>query len=431
MFHVSPYSRFFGLFTNNDNFLTIHDMIFLRPSAVFALITGLAALAGWLLAREQWAGAIAALVPVFWLGWHSMELVQSRKSTAGKASALPSEIAVASDNPLALLDGISDPSIIINAEMTLLRANMAARSLFGSMTNGEPVDLYLRHPAALEAIRESIALRQLVERELNVLSPMERSYTVRCNPVSTHSSNFLILLHDITKLKLADRMRADFVANASHELRTPLATLIGFVETLQGPAGEDDAVRERFLGIMTKESGRMARLIDDLLSLSRIEMDKHIAPVTPIDLRPLLRDVGSTLAMRLDADSRFIDLKLPDQLPSVIADRDQILQVMHNLVSNALKYGKSGTAIEVDVHAAANHVKVSITDHGDGIAPEHLPRLTERFYRVDTARSRDMGGTGLGLAIVKHIIERHRGDLQIRSRLGQGTTIAFSLPCTV
>jgi two-component system, OmpR family, phosphate regulon sensor histidine kinase PhoR len=165
--------------------------------------------------------------------------------------------------------------------------------------------------------------------------------------------------------------------------------------------------------------------------LSRIEMDKHIAPVTPIDLRPLLRDVGSTLAMRLDADSRFIDLKLPDQLPSVIADRDQILQVMHNLVSNALKYGKSGTAIEVDVHAAANHVKVSITDHGDGIAPEHLPRLTERFYRVDTARSRDMGGTGLGLAIVKHIIERHRGDLQIRSRLGQGTTIAFSLPCTV
>jgi two-component system, OmpR family, phosphate regulon sensor histidine kinase PhoR len=378
----------------------------------------------WIAESPLWAFAIGAGSVALWLAWH---LRKATKAAEADQSQLVQAPAIR-DNPLALLDGISEPAIIIDQSLTLHRSNPAARSLFGTMRNGEPVDLYLRHPAALEAIRESIATRQLVERELNVLSPMERSYTVRCNPVGNTSQNFLILLHDITKLKLADRMRADFVANASHELRTPLATLIGFIETLQGQAGEDDGVRERFLGIMSKESGRMARLIDDLLSLSRIEMDKHVAPVTPIDLRPVLRDVGSTLAMRLDADSRFIDLKMPEQLPSVMADRDQILQVLHNLVSNALKYGKSGTPIDVTVVAEDNNILISVADHGEGIAPEHLPRLTERFYRIDTARSRELGGTGLGLAIVKHIVERHRGELQIRSHLGQGTTVSFSLP---
>jgi two-component system phosphate regulon sensor histidine kinase PhoR len=226
-------------------------------------------------------------------------------------------------------------------------------------------------------------------------------------------------------------MRADFVANASHELRTPLATLIGFIETLQGPAGSETNIRERFLGIMSREANRMARLVDDLLSLSKIEMDKHVAPSTPLDIRPLLKEVGNTLAMRLEADSRFIKLSLPDELPQVFADRDQILQVLHNLVSNALKYGRSGTPITVQAVADATYVTLSVTDQGEGIPPEHLPRLTERFYRIDTARSRDLGGTGLGLAIVKHIVERHRGILQIRSQLGEGTTVTISFPRTI
>lgn len=179
----------------------------------------------------------------------------------------------------------------------------------------------------------------------------------------------------------------------------------------------------------------MARLIDDLLSLSRIELDKHVRPSTPLDLRPLLTQVGQTLAMRLEADSRRIEQHIPESLPPVIADRDQILQVLHNLVSNALKYGRSGTSITLTVSVVDSppsgqlpHVRIEVADQGEGIAPEHLPRLTERFYRVDTARSRQMGGTGLGLAIVKHIVEKHRGEMQVSSTLGVGTTVAFTLP---
>jgi two-component system phosphate regulon sensor histidine kinase PhoR len=229
-------------------------------------------------------------------------------------------------------------------------------------------------------------------------------------------------------------MRVDFVANASHELRTPLATLSGFIETLQGPAAEDEPARERFLDIMALEAGRMSRLIDDLLSLSRIELDKHVRPVTQLDLAGVVADVRKTLAMRLEADERQLVVGDMAGLPPVIGDRDQLLQVLHNLVSNALKYGRTGTPISIGAvaePAAAGtpaQVRLTVTDIGDGIGPEHLPRLTERFYRVDSQRSRKMGGTGLGLAIVKHIVERHRGRLDIASVQGEGTTVSFTLP---
>lgn len=389
-----------------------------------AQVTGIvsAALAGGLAVNGTYGGALALAGVSVWLVSRPLKLAP--------------EPVVAATPPLAespatdagLLDGILEPAMVIDADLSLLQANNASRRLFGQMTTGEPIDLYFRNPAALEAIRNSITNRQAVEQEVSILAPIEQSYMVTCNPIGSSDGRFLIFLHDITKLKLTDRMRADFVANASHELRTPLATVIGFLETLQGSAGSDKAIRQRFLEIMSKESGRMARLIDDLLSLSRIEMDKHIPPVTPIDLRPLLKDVGSTLAMRLDADSRFIKLDMPEHVPSVFADRDQILQVLHNLMSNALKYGRTGSPISVVVETLPARLQISITDFGEGIAPEHLPRLTERFYRVDTARSRDLGGTGLGLAIVKHIIERHRGELQISSTVGKGTTVAFNLP---
>jgi two-component system phosphate regulon sensor histidine kinase PhoR len=229
-------------------------------------------------------------------------------------------------------------------------------------------------------------------------------------------------------------MRVDFIANASHELRTPLATLAGFIETLQGPAAEDEPARRRFLEIMGREAARMSRLIDDLLSLSRIELDKHLRPQTALDVAPLIADVGRTLAMRLETDQRRLAITVAEGLPAVIADRDQVLQVLHNLVSNALKYGRSGTTITVDaarIDAAAGReamVRITVGDNGEGIAPEHLPRLTERFYRIDTSRSRSMGGTGLGLAIVKHIVERHRGAFEIVSRPGEGSQVSFTLP---
>jgi two-component system phosphate regulon sensor histidine kinase PhoR len=244
----------------------------------------------------------------------------------------------------------------------------------------------------------------------------------------------LVLFDDITQARMTERMRVDFVANASHELRTPLATLSGFIETLQGPAAEDAPARRRFLDIMHHEAERMSRLIEDLLSLSRIEIDKHVRPSALVQLAGIVTEVGKTLAMRLDADQRRLVVEESPDLPLVIADRDQLLQVLHNLVSNALKYGRTGTAVTVQVvpePAIGNQpatVRISVTDVGEGISAEHLPRLTERFYRVDSQRSRKMGGTGLGLAIVKHIVERHRGRLEIESRPGEGTRVSVLLP---
>ncbi len=309
-------------------------------------------------------------------------------------------------------------------------ANAEARRLFGDRVVGSDLRLTVRHPAVLDAVDAVIAGRAAEDREIAGIGKRNRSFRVRA--VSDGDGRCLVMLDDITQAKIAERQRVDFVANASHELRTPLATLTGFIETLQGPAADDTPARQRFLAIMATEADRMRRLIDDLMSLSRIELDKFIRPTQPVDLKSIVAEVGSTLAMRLERDQRQLVVEQPDDLPQVIADRDQILQVLHNLVSNALKYGRSGTPIRVSLAPVANSpggsVKVAVADEGDGIAPEHLPRLTERFYRVDSQRSRSLGGTGLGLAIVKHIVERHRGRLAIESRLGEGTTVSFLLP---
>ncbi|MBF0394790.1 MAG: PAS domain-containing sensor histidine kinase, partial [Alphaproteobacteria bacterium] len=237
-----------------------------------------------------------------------------------------------------------------------------------------------------------------------------------------------------------ERMRADFVANASHELRTPLASLLGFVETLRGPARDDAEARERFLAIMHEQGTRMARLIEDLLSLSRIEMNEHSQPRGEVDLDRVLALVVETLEMKARARGMRIALDVPDDLPPVTGDADELAQVFQNLIDNAVKYGAEGSVVEVTVgHAAtappalirrlpAGIVSVTVRDHGDGIAREHIPRLTERFFRIDTARSRKMGGTGLGLAIVKHIVSRHRGVLAVDSEPGQGSVFTVHLP---
>jgi two-component system phosphate regulon sensor histidine kinase PhoR len=273
------------------------------------------------------------------------------------------------------------------------------------------------------------------EREISGLgSDVSVGSSWRLRVVDAGDRRILLVLDDITQTRMTERMRVDFVANASHELRTPLATLTGFIETLKGPAAEDAPARQRFLDIMEREAARMSRLIDDLLSLSRIELDKHGRPVSTLQIAGMIAEVGKTLAMRLEADDRALTIDEAVPLPLVIADRDQILQVLHNLISNALKYGRSGTAITVRAVAEPASVgvpamvRVSVADTGDGIATEHLPRLTERFYRVDSMQSRKMGGTGLGLAIVKHIVERHRGRLEIESVQGVGTRMSFTLP---
>jgi two-component system, OmpR family, phosphate regulon sensor histidine kinase PhoR len=335
----------------------------------------------------------------------------------------------------ALLAALSEPVFILDNNLRIQTSNLAAQKLLGKLLPGDPIDLYLRLPIAIEAMRESVAHQRLIERDILLSTPMDSYFVLRSNPIpsdsSTSQATLFITLHDVTQLKISDRMRADFVANASHELRTPLATLIGFVETLQGPAADNTSTRHKFLNIMSSEAARMARLIDDLLSLSKIEMDKHVKPDIGLDVVPIIREVGGTLSMQLDADSRFIKLDIPDSLPHIYGDRDQLVQVFHNLLSNALKYGRNGTAIAITATLENNHLRIIIEDSGEGIASEHLSRLTERFYRVDTARSRNLGGTGLGLAIVKHIVERHRGNLNITSTLGKGTQISFTLPIVV
>ncbi|QMW22022.1 sensor histidine kinase [Sandaracinobacteroides saxicola] len=335
-------------------------------------------------------------------------------------------------DPAVPIDALAEPALLIDPEWRVLAANPPAIDLFGPRITSGDVRLVLRHPQVLEAVRLAFAAPAPVVREVSGVGRNDAAFRVRA--VAAAPTLLLLTFADITQARLTERMRVDFVANASHELRTPLATIGGFIETLQGPAAEDEPARRRFLDIMAREAARMSRLIDDLLSLSRIELDKYVRPQDAVDLAPLLADVGKTLAMRLEADGRALRIETVEPLPKVIADRDQILQVLHNLVSNSLKYGRAGTPIRLSAAAGPHGVKgeamirVAVADEGEGIAPEHLPRLTERFYRVDTSRSRSMGGTGLGLAIVKHIVERHRGRLDIHSRQGEGTEVSFTLP---
>ena len=384
------------------------------------------------------AGAIAAAVAGWTTGEAGIVLI-----IAG-AAALLAYLAAPADTPSRIepivpapaasttavgIDALADPALLIDGGSRITAANDAARRMIGAGAIGDGLAVALRHPVALEAARLARETDTAVEREVAGIGRHEGLYRLRV--VALGDGRLLLTFRDVSAARLAERMRVDFVANASHELRTPLATILGFVETLQGPAAEDAPARQRFLDIMGREASRMTRLIDDLLSLSRIELDKYVRPTTPLALEPLLAEVGKTLAMRLDSDQRTLTVEAPADLPRVIGDRDQILQVLHNLVSNALKYGRTGTVIRVTaepIERPQRAVRVAVADEGEGIAAEHLPRLTERFYRVDNSRSRSLGGTGLGLAIVKHIVERHRGELTIDSAEGIGTTVAFTLP---
>ena len=370
--------------------------------------------------------ALAALFIGFFLG-----RVSAPDTPLPPQPAPPEPVQVAPPPPpdRIHIESLND-AVLVTRGAWVEAANAPARSLLGERVVGSDLRLTGRHPALLDAVEAVMAGRLAEERELSGLGSGNRSFSLRV--VGDGEGRCLVLLGDVTQTKVSERMRVDFIANASHELRTPLATLTGFIETLQGPAAEDEPARQRFLGIMATEADRMRRLIDDLMSLSRIELDKFIRPTQPLDLKCIVAEVGGTLAMRLEADQRQLIIDEPADLPRVIADRDQVLQVLHNLVSNALKYGRSGTPIRVSVKqvttSPGGSVRVTVADEGEGIAPEHLPRLTERFYRVDSQRSRTMGGTGLGLAIVKHIVERHRGRMEIESRLGEGTSVSFLLP---
>ena len=325
------------------------------------------------------------------------------------------------------------PVVLIASDASVVFRNEAAEKAFGDFPVGAHISSKLRSPVVLDMIRETIATRKPNQVEHAERLPSERVYVARIAPVGAENEAapealFALSFRDISELRMIDRMRSDFVANASHELRTPLASLRGFIETIQGPARDDPKAQERFLGIMLDQTTRMSRLVDDLLSLSRLELKSHIAPDQVVDVVPLLGHVRDSLMPLADEVGVEINLHLPDGKAEVRGDRDELVQVFENLVENACKYGQEGKVVDISVkNAPGQSVEVTIADKGPGIHAEHVPRLTERFYRVSVADSRSKKGTGLGLAIVKHILTRHRARLIVKSELGKGTafTVRF------
>ncbi|MEX2199812.1 MAG: ATP-binding protein, partial [Dongiaceae bacterium] len=367
----------------------------------------------------------------------------------------------------AVVETLPDPLILIDRDRRIVRANPAAWAFFGELPAGRDLIAVLRNPALIEAVDAALAGGGGRVVEFVQPVPVERILSARVAPLpepAADGTHAIVTLHDITPIRRAEQLRADFVANASHELRTPLSTLVGFIETLRGPASDDEEARKRFLAIMHEQANRMARLVADLLSLSRIELNEHSAPTGRVDIATLLGNVVDGLALKAEQRGMRIELGAASangaaggaisSLPPIVGDADELAQVFQNLIDNAIKYGRAGTPIRISaalvaatpatpapaspggdavgigrpVRTPRRLVVVAIADLGEGIPREHLPRLTERFYRVDAARSRDLGGTGLGLAIVKHIVSRHRGRLEIESEAGKGSIFRVLLP---
>ena len=339
-----------------------------------------------------------------------------------------------------LMANIPDPVILVDRRALVREANEAARALLPTLKIGQPLSFALRAPDVLDGIDQAFATGQTIKAPYDPRIPLERAFEVQIGVLKplagdvAGEAGVVLFFRDLTAARRIETMRVDFIANVSHELRTPLASLLGFIETLQGSARNDAAARERFLAIMQAQAQRMTRLIDDLLSLSRIELRAHVQPETPVDLGPIVRVMIETLTPL--ARERGVEIALSGGAePLVVSgDRDELSRLAENLIENAVKYGGAGGRIEVGLAREApapnrpQQVEFSVRDYGPGIAPEHLPRLTERFYRVDIAESRQKGGTGLGLAIVKHIVNRHRGRVAIESRPGEGATFRVTIP---
>lgn len=337
-----------------------------------------------------------------------------------------------------LIESIPDPIFILGPQNRLLHANNQAQSIFGTTRTGQSISSIVRTPKLLEAISSVYKTHTPKKFQLTERTPIERQFSVNISWISKgkESDGPAILIHfrDLTEQERLNRMRADFIANASHELRTPIASLLGFIETLQGPARNDEAARDKFLSIMADQGRRMTGLVDDLLSLSRVEMNAHKIPQDKIDLVSILRATIDSLAPLAADQTITLELAPITQEYIVLGDKDELSQVFQNLIHNAIKYGREKGHVWVrfsELASDKNHQKkicVEIEDDGLGIEAHHIPRLTERFYRVDVEQSRQKGGTGLGLAITKHIIGHHRGELKIRSELGKGSVFSVMLP---
>lgn len=370
-----------------------------------------------------------------WIMWPSLDLARQARRAERQAAALKRQL-------LTVLEVLPDAVLLVDRRGTIFQANTAALKAFGLERADVPLARATRDPGVLAAVTAAL---ETGGASTVVFSPVDdhlKLFAARIQPLETADGGrgAVIALREQGEQLLIERMRSDFVANASHEIKTPLAAIIGIIETLRGPARDDPAAREMFLATMAEEAGRMKRLVDDLLSLSQIELAARRAPSTRVPLADVvegtlarMRPMAAQFGVRLVLDARPL-------LPELVADADQLHQLLGNLIDNAIKYGGRDKEVRIEIRILASAprsagavsgrpaVELAVIDQGDGIAAEHLPRLTERFYRVDKGRSRKVGGTGLGLAIVKHIVRRHQGHLAIQSELGRGSRFAVLLP---
>jgi two-component system phosphate regulon sensor histidine kinase PhoR len=336
-----------------------------------------------------------------------------------------------------ILSAIPYPALILNPDLLIVSANQSADKLFEMELSGLNLVRVLRQPEVQACINKAIKSASLETQQivLNLITP--RTYQISAALFKNHDDepqNILFTLLDVSAEIDAENSRTTFVANVSHELRSPLTSLLGVVETLQGPARDDEKARDRFLALMHEETQRMSRLVGDLLSLSKLEAKEHVQPSDLVNVENIIKRVQNALEASDTSHEGRIVLQVAEHMPEILGDRDELTEVFQNLIENALKYSSTDTPIEINIlHKNAiatnktDHIIVTIKDQGEGIAAEHLPRLTERFYRVDKGRSREMGGTGLGLAITKHILNRHRGKMAIESQPGMGTTVTITL----
>jgi len=401
------------------------------------------------------AAGVAGLAAA-WLKFapNASETVRRAERPLSQPVAQRAQFPLTPETGVAIIERLPDPIILLDRSGRIILHNRAAMNIVGQGAARRHISTVVRVPEVLEAVAHVVdgEAAQVVEYTQPV--PIERHYHAFIAPVIAAATdtaresqrNVLILLHDLTTLKRAEQMRADFVANASHELRTPLASMSGFVETLQGPARDDPEARDKFLGIMQEQAERMGRLINDLLSLSRIELNEHVRPNSRVDMAAIIRDTVDMLSPLAEKEGVTISLDVEDDLPQPLGDRDELVQVCQNLLANAFKYGGSGGRVDVSLRrdrphggdtgeeareqqdAVAGSIVMTVRDYGHGIEREHIPRLTERFYRVNVEQSRRRGGTGLGLAIVKHIVNRHMGSLGIDSQVDVGSTFKVFLP---
>jgi len=342
-----------------------------------------------------------------------------------------------------LVDTLPDILIMTNDKKEIVRTNRAARTIFGQNLAHKPLRDVIASDRLLGAITAVIEDLRGEKIEFHLPEPIPRDFQaiIERFPIPSEGGiSIIITMTDITEQKRVQRMRADFVANASHEIRTPLASIIGFIETLRGPAKDDALARDEFLRVMGDQAERMSKLVNDLLSLSKIEMNAHSNPISKVDFLRIVRTEKQHFEWACKQKNVTLRCVFNDNLPATKGDEDELAQVVRNLLGNAIKYTSADTEILMTVKMTSNlpndpnfrnltrAICFSVQDHGEGIPKEHIPRLTERFYRVDTARTRKVGGTGLGLAIVKHVLNRHHGVLTIESEVGEGSTFSVYLP---